>query len=76
MFFNEELHPGRPHFHARYAGQRASFAIEGPELLGGGLPPRATRLVVEWARAHERELMENWERMRRHADPLDVPPLK
>jgi hypothetical protein len=29
MFFNEDFHPGRPHFHAEYSGVKASFAIEG-----------------------------------------------
>jgi len=24
------------------------------------LPPRATRLIKEWAKIHEKELMEDW----------------
>ena len=24
MFFNEDFHPGNPHFHAEYAGVKAS----------------------------------------------------
>ncbi len=27
MFFNEDFHPGKPHFHAEYAGAKASFEI-------------------------------------------------
>jgi hypothetical protein len=76
MFFEEGRHRGPPHFHAEYGGHKASYAIDDLELLSGGLPRRATRLVAEWARAHERELMANWIRMRQHADPFPVPPLK
>jgi Domain of unknown function (DUF4160) len=76
MFFDEDRHPGRPHFHAEYGGRWASFAIDDMELLAGGLSPRALRLVTEWARAHDRELVANWNRMRRHGNPFAVPPLK
>ena len=51
---------GIPHFHAKYGGQRASFAIEDLRLLEGKLPPRAMALVVEWAAMHRDELMEDW----------------
>lgn len=30
--------------------------------LNGSLPPRALRLVRQWARLHPDELAENWER--------------
>jgi hypothetical protein len=37
-----------PHFHVRYAGQKALIAIEGPYLLKGRLSPRVLGLVTEW----------------------------
>lgn len=52
---------GVPHFHAVYNGQRASFAIATLELLGGDLPRRARRDVLEWAFDHRAELAANWE---------------
>ncbi|MHB8693962.1 MAG: DUF4160 domain-containing protein [Solirubrobacteraceae bacterium] len=30
------------------------------EVLNGSLPPRALRLIREWARMHPDELAENW----------------
>jgi uncharacterized protein DUF4160 len=42
MFYEEH---GVPHFHARYAGERASIAIATLEVLAGSLPERALRLV-------------------------------
>lgn len=57
MFFQDH-HP--PHFHAKYEGQLAVFSIKECRLLAGRLPPRATRLVKEWAKLHERELMADW----------------
>ncbi len=50
-----------PHFHAKYAGQRASFSIEDLRLLEGKLPPRVMALVLEWAFLHRDELMADWE---------------
>jgi Domain of unknown function (DUF4160) len=64
MFFND---PPPPHFHARYARQRAIVVIETFAILGGDLSPRVLGLVVEWALAHRDELMENWRRARRMA---------
>jgi hypothetical protein len=52
---------GIPHFHSKYGGYRASFAIEDLRLLEGRLPPRVMALVVEWAVMHRKELMEDWE---------------
>jgi len=51
---------GIPHFHAKYGGHRASFAIEDLRLLEGKFPPRAMALVVEWAVIHRAELMNDW----------------
>ncbi len=59
MFFDD--HPP-PHFHARYAGAEVRVSIESGEVLNGQLPPRAARLVGEWADLRRAELLENWRR--------------
>lgn len=58
MMFFKDHHP--PHFHAKYEGQIAVFAIKGCRLIAGKLPVRANRLVKEWAKLHEKELMQDW----------------
>lgn len=75
MYHDEARHLGRPHFHARYADDEASIDIEDLALLAGRIPPRALRLVVEWARSHQAELAENWDRARRHQPLQSIDPL-
>jgi hypothetical protein len=64
-----------PHLHATYAGHVAELEIETRAVIDGSLPPRALRLVVEWAGAHRDELHENWERARAHERLLAIDPL-
>ncbi len=64
-----------PHFHASYAGQVAKIEIESIEVLEGWLPPRAVRLVREWADLHQEELRGNWDRARAHDPLLAIDPL-
>jgi Domain of unknown function (DUF4160) len=71
MFFDEDRHQGRAHFHAIYAGAEASFDATNASRLGGEMPRRAERMVIGWAREHREELQENWERARRH-EPLQI----
>jgi hypothetical protein len=70
MFFNEDFHPGKPHFHAEHSGVKASFEIRGAECIAGALPPRIEQIVKRWAREHEGELIDNWKRARNH-EPLE-----
>ncbi len=74
MYWDEGIH-ARPHFHARYAGQAASIDFDG-NVIAGSLPPRALKLVNEWARLHRDELAENWDRARekRHLRGIDPLP--
>lgn len=76
MFFNEARHAGRPHFHAAYAGERASFDIVDLTRLDGELPPRVERLVRIWAQKNRAELLANWERGRRQEEFETIEPLK
>jgi hypothetical protein len=52
--------PDPPHFHAEYGEHIAQIELGSLEILNGSLPPRALRLVREWARLHPDELAENW----------------
>lgn len=49
-----------PHFHAEYQGYQALIVIENGEILEGHLPNKALRLVREWAKDHQEELMADW----------------
>lgn len=75
MYYDEIHHRGRPHFHARYGESEASIDIDDLAILAGELPPRARRLVAEWAAAHKSELQENWTRARRHQPLMAIEPL-
>lgn len=76
MFFNENFHPGNPHFHAVYAGAVASFEIMGFRCIAGVLPPRIMQMVKKWAGQHEVELMANWARARNHQPLRPIDPLR
>ncbi len=73
--YYDESHHGRPHFHAVYGDDRASFDIETAELIAGDMPARALRLVIEWALAHRGELRDNWARARKHQALRRIDPL-
>jgi hypothetical protein len=73
MYYKEHT---PPHFHAKYAGHRASFSIQDLKIIEGGLPRRAVSLVLEWAFQRRDDLMANWERAQRkealaHIEPLE-----
>lgn len=76
MFFNEENHRGRPHFHAEYAGEKATYDILTLETIVGRLHPRAGRMVIEWGLLHQFELRRNWELMRAGQGPRSIDPLR
>lgn len=76
MYHDEIHHRGRPHFHATYGEDEASIDVESLAVIAGALPPRARRLVAEWARAHQVELHENWVRARDHQPLQSIEPLR
>lgn len=75
MYYDEIHHRGRPHFHARYGEAEASIDIASLVVIAGKLPPHAARLVTDWARGHQTELRENWERARIHQPLVQIEPL-
>ncbi len=58
LFFGD--HPP-PHFHAVYGEYNALFNIQTLEIIEGDLPPRAMKLVNEWAAIYQVDLMKMWE---------------
>jgi hypothetical protein len=65
-----------PHFHAQYAEHHAVIAIDGGEVLVGGLPARAHRLVTEWAELHRDELEADWACAQDGGTPEPIDPLR
>jgi hypothetical protein len=74
MYFDENIHPGRPHFHAKYAGVKANYDIRTLQAIVGQLHPRANRLVVEWGRVHQFELRRDWKLVRARQTPVPIDP--
>ena len=72
MFFNEHA---KPHFHARYGDFKITIEIESG-LVTGTFPAGQRRMVLEWAELHRAELLENWDRARRHESLESVAPLE
>lgn len=73
MFWREHE---APHFHAQYAEYVAAIDIETGAVTTRHFPPRALRLVDDWRGMHRKELLANWERVRRREDPLRIAPLE
>lgn len=72
MFYSEH---GVPHFHAVYGEHEVSIEIES-RAVHGQFPPRALRLVLEWAELHRAELLENWELARQGQPLMPIAPLE
>lgn len=49
-----------PHIHAEYQGNEALISIENGDLLVGRMPKKAMKIIAEWTKEHQNELMENW----------------
>ena len=64
-----------PHFHAIYGGHRAVVGIHDLAVLHGFIPPRALRLVRQWAREHREEVWRAWEMAQSGIQPAPIDPL-
>jgi Domain of unknown function (DUF4160) len=62
-----------PHIHVWYQGAQAIVSIETGEIIGGRLPRTAVRIIRDWVSLRRAELMENWEKGRRH-EPFNAVP--
>jgi len=66
LYFGD--HPP-PHFHAIYGECVGVVSIETLQMIEGDLPPRALRLVSEWAILNRAELSQMWDRQEFHSLP-------
>lgn len=58
LFYDDHV---PPHFHAEIAEYEALIGIEANEILAGKLPNKKKKLILEWAKVNEQELMAIWE---------------
>lgn len=59
MYFSQREH-GIAHFHAVYGEYNGVFDVNTLEMIEGDLPLRAQRLIREWAKQHQTELLRMW----------------
>ena len=64
-----------PHIHVEHGGADVTFGIESLEEIEGNLPRRVRRLVVRWARLHQDELRDAWDKASRRQTPERIAPL-
>ena len=62
-----------PHFHAEYQGFEAIFNIKTGEKMKGLFPPKANKIVTEWAGQHKEELLESWSQVKNNISPNKIP---
>jgi hypothetical protein len=72
MYWNDHA---PPHFHALYAEEEVLINIKTLDVLQGHFSGRVLGLVMEWARQHRVELMEDWELCARKQLPKKIQPL-
>jgi hypothetical protein len=63
------------HFHALYGDHELMVAIEPLAIIQGDAPDEVRRLVLAWARAHQRELLTAWRRCGAGLRPQTIAPL-
>ena len=62
MFFNDHF---PAHFHAEYGDFKAMISIENGEIIEGEMPAKQLKLIQAWIILHERELLDNFEGLRK-----------
>lgn len=63
------------HFHAIYGQNELIVGIAPPRIIQGEAPVRVRDMVLEWAAAHQRELLDAWNRCSAAIPPLPIQPL-
>ncbi len=71
MYFKQSEH-NPPHIHAIYGDYVGAVDIKTGEMLEGDLPKRALKMVQEWTRTHEQDLLEIWNTQKF----VELPPLE
>ena len=63
------------HFHAYWQDEVAVVSINPVDVIAGSLPTRQRRLVEAWAELHQRELLDDWNRLQQGQPPVPIEPL-
>ncbi|MBU6400045.1 MAG: DUF4160 domain-containing protein [Verrucomicrobia bacterium] len=63
------------HFHAIYGHSELIVGVAPLRIIQGDAPARVRDMVLEWAAAHQRELLDNWNRCSSALRPLPIAPL-
>lgn len=56
MYFQQREH-NPPHFHVLHAEYMGAFEIESLEMCEGDLPEKLQKLIREWAKEYQKELL-------------------
>ncbi|MCH2227703.1 MAG: DUF4160 domain-containing protein [Candidatus Caenarcaniphilales bacterium] len=65
-----------PHFHAKYNEYEVIIAIQNLSIIAGEIPPRALGLIIEWAKLNQKELLKDWQLVKKLQKPNKIAPLK
>ncbi len=65
-----------PHFHVFYNEFKAIVSIRDLRILKGDLPPKAFGLLMEWAKQHQKELLQDWNLAKSKKNPFKIEPLQ
>ena len=65
-----------PRFHAIYGDSELVVTIWPLQVVQGEAPPRVSDMVLEWAVAHQGELLAAWNRCRFGLAPHAISPLE
>jgi desulfoferrodoxin (superoxide reductase-like protein) len=76
MMFEQGERHHLPHIHVRYAGQKASVAIQDGAVLAGDFPAKQLKMVQAWIEIHKDELLADWELALAGEQPYPIAPLQ
>lgn len=76
ILFEDNDRHNLPHIHVRYAGAKASVAIEDGCVLAGDFPPKQLKLVQAWIEIHRDELYADWDLAVSGQQPYPIEPLR
>lgn len=76
MMFEQGERHHLPHIHVRYAGQKASVAIQDGAVLAGDFPSKQLKMVQAWIEIHKDELLADWELALAGEQPYPIAPLQ
>ena len=65
-----------PHFQAVYNEYGGAVDIQTGKVISGDLPKRVKKLIREWSKMHEAELLQNWELARNEEELFNIEPLE